>query len=209
VRVLVSCEFSGIVREAFRAIGADAWSCDLLPTEQPGQHIQGDVLDILEDGWDLLIAHPPCTYLTNTGSRWLYEPPKKPGKDRVYGDERWEQVRLAAEFFNQLKNAPIPRIAIENPIPHCHARRLIGRYTQVIQPWMFGHGETKATCLWLKNLPPLVATCTVSGRVQRVYMMYPGVDRWKMRSKTYTGIAAAMAEQWSSPTGERVQRRLL
>jgi hypothetical protein len=185
MKVLVACEFSGIVREAFAKRGHDAWSCDLLPTEQPGNHIQGNVLDILDKGWDLMIAHPPCTYLCNSGVRWLAGDP----------------IRLACMkdgcwFFNQLLNAPIPKICIENPIPHKYARAIIGDYTQLIQPWQFGHGETKATCLWLKNLPKLQPTNIVSGRKAKVHKMPPSADRWKKRSMTYQGIADAMANQW-------------
>ena len=138
MKVLVACEFSGIVRDAFIAKGHDAMSCDILPTESPGPHHRGDVLDIIYDGWDLMIAHPPCTYLTNSGVRWLHT---QPG--------RWDQLRLAGEFFNRLLDAPINKICIENPIPHKYAIECMNgrRYTQLIQPWQFGHGETKATCL--------------------------------------------------------------
>ena len=184
MRVLVACEFSGIVREAFKAKGHDAWSCDLLPTEIPGQHIQGDVLEILDNGWDLMIAHPPCTRLTNSGVRWL--------------DERdlWDDMQRDAHFFLTLLSVNIPKIAVENPIPHKYARDVIGKYDQIIQPWQFGHPETKATCLWLKNLPKLQPTNIVEGREQRIWKASPGPDRWKERSRTFPGIAAAMAEQW-------------
>ena len=186
MKVLVACEFSGIVRDAFAARGHDAWSCDLLPTERPGQHYQGDVFDIIEDGWELMIAHPPCTYLANSGVRWLHE---KPG--------RWILMNDGANFFFELLHAPIKRICIENPIPHKYAVEVIGRkYTQTIQPWQFGHGETKRTCLWLRRLPPLVPTDIVDGREPRVHHMPPGPDQWKNRSRFYPGIAAAMAEQW-------------
>lgn len=183
MRVLVACEYSGIVREAFKARGHDAWSCDILPTEIEGQHIQGDVLNIINDGWDLMIAHPPCTRLCNSGVCWL--------------DKRnlWDEMNAAAAFFCQFLNAPIPMIAVENPIPHKYARAIIGKYTQVIQPWQFGHGETKATCLWLKNLPKLKPTNIVTGREQRLHYLPPSPDRAKLRSKTYEGIAAAMADQ--------------
>jgi len=187
LHVLVACEFSGVVRDAFKAKGHDAWSCDLLPTEAPGQHIQGDVLNILSDGWDLMIAHPPCTYLCNSGVRWLYEQ-----------DDRWVKMEFAADFFRALLTAPINKIAIENPIPHKYAVSIMGRnYNQLIQPWQFGHGESKATCLWLKNLPELVPTDIVEGREQRIHKLPPSKDRWKLRSTTYTGFAQAMAEQWS------------
>lgn len=197
MRVLVACEFSGIVRDAFIAEGHDAISCDLLPTERPGPHIQGDVLDMLGDGWDLMIAHPPCTYLTNAGVRHLHSVPSPNGVvTKVHGEERWQAMRESAEFFNALKCAPIERIAVENPIPHKYARTLIGRYDQLVQPWMFGHGETKATCFWLKGLPPLMATVIHAERRHSVHMQPPGPDRWKNRSRTYPGIAKAMAQQW-------------
>jgi hypothetical protein len=186
MRVLVACEFSGVVREAFRKQGHDAWSCDLLPTEIPGQHIQGDVRDILDDGWDMMIAHPPCTYLANSGVSWLY---RKAG--------RWEKMREGAMFFKTILEADIPKICVENPIMHKYAVEIIRRrQDQVIQPWMFGHGETKATCLWLKNLPELEPTDMVDGREQRLHYLPPSKDRWKLRSITYQGIADAMAAQW-------------
>ena len=188
-RILVACEFSGIVREAFRRRGYDAWSCDLLPPEDHSRyHIQGDVLDILSDGWDLMIAHPPCTYLCNSGVRWLHERP-----------ERWEKLEEAAEFFRTLLNAPIEHICVENPIPHRYAVDRIGRkYDQIIQPWMFGDNESKATCLWLKNLPPLKPLITEKpdNVRQRIWKLPPSPDRWKERSRTYLGIADAMAEQF-------------
>jgi len=186
MKVLVACEFSGVVRDAFSALGHDAWSCDLLPTDSPGNHIRGDVIEFIGDGWDLMIAHPPCTYLSNSGVRWLYE---------QYG--RWEKMREGAEFFKALLNAPIPRIAVENPVMHKYAVEVIGRrQDQTVQPWQFGHGETKRTCLWLKGLPHLVPTNVVDGREARVHMMPPSEDRWKLRSITYPGIAEAMASQW-------------
>jgi hypothetical protein len=198
-KLLVACEYSGIVRDAFAARGWDAWSCDLLPTERPGQHIQGDVLDMLNDGFDLLIAHPPCTYLTNAGVRHLYSIPSRNGKlPEMHGERRWQAMRDAAVFFNALKNAPVPMICIENPVPHGHARGIIGNYSQLIQPWQFGHGETKATCLWLKNLPPLLYTCISAGREARIHRMSPGKDRAKERAKTFEGIALAMATQWGN-----------
>jgi len=188
-RILVACEFSGIVREAFRRRGYDAWSCDLLPSEDHSRyHIQGDVVDILSDGWDLMIAHPPCTYLCNSGVRWLHERP-----------ERWEKLEEAAEFFRTLLNAPIEHICVENPIPHRYAVDRIGRkYDQIIQPWMFGDNESKATCLWLKNLPPLKPLITEKpdNVRQRIWKLPPSPDRWKERSRTYLGIADAMAEQF-------------
>jgi hypothetical protein len=188
MKVLIACEFSGTVRDAFAARGHDAWSCDLLPTESAGQHYVGDVRDILYDGWDLMIGHPPCTYLANSGVQWLYR-----------REGRWEQMREGAEFFRMLLNAPIPRIAIENPIMHRYAKEIIGAPpTQTVQPWMFGHGESKATCLWLKNLPALTPTNIVSEREQRIWKLPPSTDRWKLRSVTYAGIADAMAEQWGN-----------
>jgi hypothetical protein len=180
MRVLVACEYSGIVRDAFRALGHDAWSCDLLPTERPGPHHHGSVMDILDDGWDLMIAHPPCTHLAVSGARW-------------FKDKRVEQG-MALNFVRVLMDARIPRIAIENPISIISSR--IRKPDQIIQPWQFGHGETKATCLWLKNLPLLKPTNIVDGREARIHKMPPSKDRWKLRSTTYTGIAAAMAAQW-------------
>jgi hypothetical protein len=195
MRILVACEYSGTVRDAFTRLGHDAWSCDILPTESPGQHYQGDVRDILGQHWDLMIAHPPCTYLTNSGVVWLH-------RDL----SRWAKLDEAAYFFLELLNAPISRIAIENPIMHRHAKeRILGiKQTQVIQPWMFGHTEQKATCLWLKGLPALVPTNNVREEMlklsdkerQKLHYLPPSKDRWKLRSKTYTGIAEAMANQW-------------
>lgn len=181
MKVLVACEFSGIVREAFKAKGHDAWSCDLLPTEIPGQHIQCDVLSILNDGWDLMIAHPPCTHLAVSRARWF--------KNKVY-----EQL-AAIHFFNCLVYCSIPKTVVENPISIMS--RVYRKPDQIIQPWQFGHGETKATCLWLKNLPKLTPTNVVEGRTNRVHHEPPGPERWKNRSRTYQGIAKAMAEQWN------------
>ena len=198
--VLVACEFSGIVRDAFAARGHEAFSCDLLPSERPGNHIRGDVRTLMKYKfkWDLMIAHPPCTYLTNAGVRHLHSVPSRNGKIiKVHGEERWKAMREAAEFFRFLLNMPIDRIAVENPIPHRYAVAEIGRkYDQLIQPWQFGHGETKATCLWLKNLPDLKPTNIVSGREARIHRMSPGPDRGKERSRTFKGIAEAMAAQW-------------
>ena len=186
MRVLVACEFSGIVRDAFIARGHDAWSCDLLPSERPGpRHIEGDVADHLVEDWDLMVAHPPCTRLANSGVRWLAE------------RGLWPELAQGAAFFRALLEADIPRVAVENPIPHKYALEIIGRrYDQIVQPWMFGHGETKATCLWLKGLAPLRPTDVVDGRLQRVFLEARTPDRWKNRSRTYQGIADAMAEQW-------------
>ncbi len=180
MRVLIACEYSGTVRDAFLARGHDAMSCDLLPTENPGPHYQGDVRDVLGDGWDLMIAHPPCTHLAVSGARW-------------FKDKQVEQAE-ALDFVRLLLEAPIPRIALENPISIISSR--IRKPDQIVQPWQFGHGETKATCLWLKNLPKLTPTQIVNGREARVHRMAPGPDRWKERSRTYAGIAAAMAAQW-------------
>jgi hypothetical protein len=198
MRVLVACEYSGRVREAFRRRGHDAWSCDLLESEDGSPfHIQGDALDQLEgrhlpgmtcgfQPWDLMIAHPPCTHLAVSGARH-FEAKRADGRQRD-----------AVEFFLALARAPIPRIAIENPI--CIMSSLWREPDQTIQPWMFGHGETKATCLWLKGLPPLVPTKIVTGRYPRVHLMPPSEDRWKERSRTYEGIAEAMAAQWADYT---------
>lgn len=207
MRVLIGCEFSGVVRSAFRARGHDAWSCDLLPAEDGSEfHIQGDVLGILDQCWDLGVFHPPCTYLANSGVKHLYSVPSKSGKlPKVHGENRRKAMKEAAEFFNRLKNSKIPRKVIENPIPHYHATALIGDYSQLIQPWMFGHGETKATCLWLIGLPFLQPThwdddlfCKEAPkeRKARIHLMPPGPNRSKERSRTYDGIARAMAEQW-------------
>lgn len=181
MRVLVACEFSGIVRDAFSARGHKAMSCDILPSETFGAHYRGDVRDVLSDGWDLMIAHPPCTHLAVSGARWF--------KDKV------EEQALALEFVMVLMNAPIQRIAIENPISIISSR--IRKPDQIIHPWQFGHGETKATCLWLKGLPKPAPTNIVEGREARVHRMPPGENRWKERSRTYFGIAQAMADQWA------------
>lgn len=191
VRVLVACEYSGRVRDAFLAKGHDALSCDMEPTESEGPHHQGDVTELLNDGWDLMVAHPPCTYLCNSGVRWLYG-----GKGDRIDPDRWGKMVEGIEFFLKLAKAPIPLIAIENPIPHQFARQAIGRPFQVIQPWMFGDGETKATGLWLKGLMPLRPWDEVEGRTPAVHREPPGPDRWKNRSRTYKGIANAMADQW-------------
>jgi hypothetical protein len=201
MRVLIGCEFSGIVRDAFIALGHDAWSCDLLDTETPGPHIKGDVLEHLEDGFDLGIFHPPCTYLTNAGVRHLHDSNTSVNgvRARVHGEARMQAMREAAAFFNALKQCSIPRTAIENPTPHKYARALIGPYQQAIQPWEFGEPETKRTCLWLKNLPPLMATIIETRRDPKCHMMSPSPDRWKNRSRTKPGIARAMAAQWGNP----------
>jgi hypothetical protein len=187
MKVLIACEFSGIVREAFRAKGHDAWSCDLLPTETADyrHHLTGGALwAISKWEWDLMVAFPPCTHLASSGARWFTAKQK---------DGRQQE---AITFFMSLVNAKIDRIAIENPIGimSTHFRKP----DQIIQPWQFGHGETKATCLWLKNLPKLVPTNTVAGREHHVHRCPPGPDRWKTRSRTFQGIADAMADQWGS-----------
>lgn len=191
MKVLVACEFSGIVRDAFAARGHDAWSCDLLPTERPGNHIQGDVVEILDRGWDLMIAHPPCTYLSNAGARFLY-----PGG-------RLNQERLglgleAKELFMSLLDADIPKIAVENPVPSTVF--LLPKYNQVIQPFYFGDAVQKKTCLWLKNLPPLMSTdvceSAQSTKIPGNWFNKGGKDRQKNRAQTFPGIAKAMAEQW-------------
>lgn len=179
MKVLVACEFSGVVREAFRKRGHDAWSCDLLPTDIPRHHIQDDVLRHLK-GWDLMIAHPPCTHLSVSGARWFKN--KKPDQAE------------AISFFSLIVNAPIQKICIENPIGIMST--IYRKPDQIIQPWQFGHGETKATCLWLQGLPKLLPTNIVEGREARIHKMSPSKDRGKLRSITYQGIANAMAEQW-------------
>jgi len=180
MKVLIACEFSGIVRDAFVTRGHDAWSCDLLDSERKGQHIKGDVLNILYDGWDMMIAHPPCRYLAVSGARWF--------------KYRQKEQKEALEFVKTLLTSDIPKIAVENPISVISTQ--IRKPDQIIQPWMFGHGETKATCLWLKNLPKLSSTNIVDSRDNRIYHEPPGKNRWKNRSRTYSGIAKAMADQW-------------
>ena len=195
LRVLIACEFSGVVRQAFAARGHDAWSCDLLPAEdRSNKHIVGDARDILSDGWDLLIAHPPCTRLCNSGVRWLSAPP--PGKTT---DQMRLELRDAAALFSAFWNAPIDRICVENPVMHRHAKALSTNYAepaQSVQPWQFGHGEVKRTCFWLTGLPPLQPTKIVEGRKPRVHFTSPGPNRWKERSRFFPGIAAAMADHW-------------
>lgn len=194
MKILIACEFSGRVRDAFTKAGHDAWSCDILPTEIPGNHIQGDVSAIVHDGWDMMIAHPPCTYLANSGVQYLHQRP-----------ERIEQMIQARKFFMMLLNAPIPMIAVENPVPHSYAR--LPRYDQIIEPYYFGDEATKRTCLWLKGLPKLIAD-NIVGRGDRYiqkdgksngsawYQLAPLTDRAKIRSTTFLGIARAMANQW-------------
>ena len=190
MKILVACEFSGIVRRAFAARGHEAWSCDLLPSDDRTDfHIVGDARDILNAGWDLLlVAHPPCTRLCNSGVRWLAE------------RNLWSELKDAAELFSAFWNAPIERICVENPVMHKHAKALIHNYlapAQSVQPWQFGHGETKRTCLWLRNLPKLTPTNIVDGREARVHRMPPRPNRWRERSRFFPGIADAMAAQWT------------
>lgn len=192
MRVLVACEYSGAVRDAFIALGHDAMSCDLLPTDSPGPHYKGNVFDVLDYPWDLMIAHPPCTDLAVSGAAWF-------SKKRSVGAQQ-----ASASFFMTLAKADIPRIAIENPV--CVMSSLWRKPDQVIQPWMFGHMEQKATCLWLKGLPPLTQTNNVKEEMmklprnqrERLHFLPPSEDRWKLRSQTFSGIATAMAEQWGA-----------
>lgn len=200
MRVLIACEFSGRVRNAFTKKGHYAMSCDLLPTESDGLHYQGNILDVLNDGWDLMIAHPPCTFLCNSGVCHLYN------KDGTKNNARWENMEKAAEFFRSLRlHRKIPRIAVENPIPHRYATNIIKvHYDQIIHPYQFGHTERKATCLWLWNLPKLKPTNDVKSEMlalpkaqqQRLHYLPPSRDRAKLRSTTFQGIADAFAEQW-------------
>jgi hypothetical protein len=195
MKILVACEFSGIVRDAFITRGHDAVSCDILPSERPGPHIEGDIQDVDFSTFDLMIAHPPCTYLANSGVRWLYTG----GGGWEFDKDRWLQMEQAAGFFRFLWDAPVPRIAVENPIMHGYGTQIIGSGpTQIVQPWQFGHGEIKATAFWLRNLPPLIPTNIVDGRVPRVHHASPGPERWKERSRTLQGIADAMADQWGA-----------
>ena len=186
--MLVACEYSGRVRDAFLAMGHDAVSCDLLPSETPGPHIQGDVLDIIQEPWDLVIAHPPCTRLCNSGVRWLAE------------RDLWQEMREGAEFFLACLRANAPRVAVENPVMHKYAREIIGRGPDfTVQPWHFGDNAKKRTCFWTRGLPDLLATCGKfdgTTAVAECHTASPGPDRWKNRSRTYPGIARAMAEQW-------------
>ena len=195
VKILIACEYSGRVRDAFTALGHDATSCDILPSDAGGKHYTGDVMDIIGAGWDMMIGHPPCTYLSNSGVCHLHTDPT-----------RWAKLDDGAMFFKALWAADIPKIAIENPIMHKYAKSRIGcgQQNQVVQPWWFGHTEKKATCLWLKGLPPLTATNNVKAKMellpknqqQRLHYLPPSPDRWKIRSTTFQGLADAMAHQW-------------
>lgn len=218
LRVLIACEFSGTVRRAFAARGHDAWSCDLLPSDdRSNHHIQGDVRDILDDGWDLLmVAHPPCTRLCNSGVRWLSVAP--PGRTL---ESMWAELDEGAALFSAMWNAPVPRIAVENPVMHKHAKARIADYqepAQSIQPWQFGGTlDSKRTCFWLKGLEPLTPIfrtweeCRTAHGLpddarpdQRVHMASPGPDRWKERSRFFPGVADAMADQWGGYALEQV-----
>ena len=183
MKVLIACEYSGTVRDSFIAMGHEVMSCDLLPTDKPGPHYQGDVFDIINDGWDLMIAHPPCTHLAVSGARHFAE---------KRADGRQQD---GIDFFMALANAVIPKICIENPV--CIMSTIWRKPDQIIQPWQYGHGETKSTCFWLKGLPLLQPTDVVEGRADRIHKMPPSADRWKLRSQTYQGIADAMAQQWN------------
>jgi hypothetical protein len=193
MKVLIACEYSGTVRDAFLRRGHEAMSCDLLPTDKEGPHYQGDVRDVLDYPWDLMIAHPPCTDLSVSGAAWF-------AKKRMVGAQQ-----ASASFFMKLAKADIPRIAIENPV--CIMSRLWRKPDQILQPWMFGHTEQKATCLWLKGLKPLQPTKNVhqemmtlpKNKRERLHYLPPSADRWKLRSETYQGIADAMADQWGLP----------
>lgn len=191
MRALVACEYSGRVRDALIAVGVDAISCDLLPTEAPGPHIEGDVLALLREPWDLVIAHPPCTYLCNSGVRWLHE-----------RSERWAKMREGAEFFRACLDANAPRVAVENPVMHRYAREIVGRRADFsVQPWQFGDPAKKRTCFWTRGLPPLAPTSNMAAEDASAdcHLASPGPDRWKERSRTYPGIARAIAEQWGRP----------
>jgi hypothetical protein len=212
VRVLIAEEFSGRIREEFRKLGHDAWSCDWKwDTEIPGQHYRGDIRDILYDDWDLLIAHPDCTYLANSGVQHLHRTPANPSPGVLYGKKRQAAMREGAKFLKMhLDCDHIPLIAVENPIPHRYAIAAIGRkYTQIIQPYQFGDAEQKATCLWLKGLPPLVPTKLIPKhlRKQSVFLASPGPQRAHERSRTFLGIARAMAAQWGHMGTAIPQRR--
>ena len=206
MKVLVACEESQAVTIELRKLGHEAYSCDILPCSggHPEWHIQGDVRPLLKQKWDMIIAHPPCTYLTNSGVTWLYN------KDGSRYEKRWNDLADGGEFFRLFIDHPCSKIAIENPIPHKYAVEIIGRkYDQIIHPWQFGHPERKATCLWLKGLEPLKETDNRKAEMlllpknqqQRIHYMPPGPERAKMRSKTFPGIAKAMAEQWAGKKG--------
>jgi hypothetical protein len=192
VKVLIACEYSGRVRDAFIKLGHEAMSCDLLPTDSPGPHYQGNIFDVIDYPWDLMIAHPPCTDLSVSGARH-FEAKRLDGRQQA-----------SASFFMKLAKCDIPKIAVENPV--CIMSSLYRKPDQIIQPWQYGHGETKSTCLWLKGLPPLTPTSIVGGRSDRIHKMPPSPDRWKLRSTTYQGIADAMAAQWGGYVDGEVGR---
>lgn len=192
---LIACEYSGRVRDAMLAVGVDAVSCDLLPTEVDGPHIQGDVTEQLQRRWAGVIAHPPCTYLANSGVRWFKTEPTRP-----------EFLKLGAAFFLACLNANAPRVAVENPVMHKYGRELVGRRPDfTVQPWQFGDNAKKRTCFWTRGLPPLVPTSDLDGTtaIAEVHLASPGPDRWKARSRTYPGLARAIAEQWAAPVSAR------
>lgn len=213
LKVLVACEFSGIVREAFNRLGHEATSCDVLPSEIPGRHFQWDAIESLDFArWDLVVAHPPCTYLCNSGVRWLYG---QKGGSTEREPVRWALMLAGCAFFASLYNADCARVCVENPVMHGHAADVLARagvpsFSQSVQPYHFGHMETKRTCLWLRGLEPLRGTEDVERAMRKlpksqtnlVHLASPGPERWLMRSRTYPGIAGAMAHQW----GGRVTR---
>lgn len=203
LKVLIGCEFSGVVRDAFQRLGHDAWSCDFLETETPGQHYRGDIRDLLKEYWDIFIVHPECRYMANSGAKHLYINCKK---SNGINQDRWDKMVNAANFFKDMYNAPVEHVAAENPIMLPYAKEIIGvTQSQIIHPWMFGHLESKSTCLWLRNLPNLKETNNVHEEMmklskkdaQKIHYMSPGPERWKNRSRTYSGIGEAMAKQWS------------
>ncbi len=220
MNVLIACEYSGKVRDAFRRRGHNAWSCDLLPTDPTSPyaafHYQGDVRTILSMNWDLVIAHPECTYHTNSGVRWFTTIPKVKNPKVKYGTERWLAHAEALEFFQLFQNLKhVPMVAIENPVPHKYTREVVGDYTQIIHPWEYGHEEMKSTCLWLKGLPALVPTDIVGPppkdeierrKWQRVHFLPPSDDRWQLRSTTFDGIADAMGAQWGIRNHSWIQK---
>lgn len=197
MRVLIACEFSGTVRSAFAALGHEAYSCDLLPSEKTGNHYQCSVLDVLHLGWDLVVGHPPCTYLCNSGVRWL-------SIGGTINQQRYQHMKSGCDLFAAIYKSPVKMVAIENPVMHKFAREYlqnhhqIPTHTQTIQPYQFGHGESKRTCLWLRGLPNLTPTNEVEGREQRIWKLPPSEHRWKERSRTFQGIADAMANQWGN-----------
>ena len=203
MKILVACEYSGIVRDSFTELGHDVTSCDLLPTETPGKHYQGDVRDIIDRGWDMMIAHPPCTFLSNSGVRWLWE--ESGGSLTERAERRWGYMEDGARFFHSLLNADIPKVVVENPIMHKYALEIVGeKASQTVHPWQHGHTQTKATNLWVKGVPLLAETNNVKAEMMKlsyaersaIHYASPGKDRWKKRSVTFVGIAKAMAQQW-------------